>query len=947
MTSFKRTADYLDDFEYAADLDDPFSSQSYSSQQSHSFDDGSSPDLDVGARDWNHVWNELIGDPSYQSGIYYADEDLTANNFFPAIHNVQDNIESLLVKDFGIPLFENADGLQIDQGDTVGQPQNDFNRCYGMIHRAKSKLQGVMSDVSRALREQGCQAGTHFILDVICVHDELYVCIPGGMRIANLNVHLTVALVEQVKARTIRLEALVHRRTIFEDIGAATKAKEAVTTININVYGTEESQDSVGRHLSVNKIWLQRPDWIRPNSTYDNPHVFKFGTGQHQSELEIPSQIQQTSGTSEFQGSVEQMYSMLTRDSHLKGLAGDARLRTPLLHHQEKALDFMIQRETGPIAVEFQLWEATTVETEPWYRHKITGIRSRTVPAEEGGGILADEMGMGKTLSMLALIVRTLDEATKWSNEPDVHIAEEILPTKILSRATLVVVPSPLLLDTWEGEILSHVNLPLKILKYHGSARTNDPRVMADSDIVLTTYHTIIADKHRSDPATEIAWYRIVLDEAHFIRRNSTFLHKGVAELDAKFRWCLTGTPIQNTLDDIGSLFAFIKIFPFDRLGVFRKYITAPFNEGGIRRLEGQQNLVRLFDSICIRRTKEHLNLTVPVETPRKVWFSPEEREQYKKTKEDMKRALQHLVGASESRSRFSMFQAQLQLRLLCNHGTFQHQFHWARSRNTRDAREDALTSAGTDGEVKCSACEQTVHAMLSNRASGLSDQCAHVLCAECKEGTGDGCPVCEATFRPLKHHRHHTTAGEISQSRLHEGGLRPKGYSSKMVALTEDLTSAAAAGDKSIVFSCWTTTLDLIGQHLHAAGIAFARIDGEHSVEHRQAVLACFERDPCIPVLIMTTGVGAFGLSIIVANRVFLVEPQWNPSVEAQAIGRTIRIGQQKAVVVTRYVVENSVEEDIQVLQQRKRGIAKMTTKDLKPALADTYIKSEYRAFD
>ncbi|KIX96920.1 uncharacterized protein Z520_07034 [Fonsecaea multimorphosa CBS 102226] len=946
MTSFKRTADYLDHLEYPDDCHDPFSSQSFSSQHSQSFDGGSDQYINVGARDWNHVWNELIGDPTHESGIGHGGDveeaDPHTNTFFSAIDNVQGHIESWFANDLGIGPFGDADALQIDLGDTVGQPHNDFNRCYGMIYRAKAKLQGVMSEVSRCLREDVPQARTHFILDIICADEQLYVCIPGGMRIATLNVHLTEALMEHVKVQKIRLEALVHRRTIFDDIGAATKANEAVTTININVYGTEESQRDIGHDLSVKKVWLQRPDWVSPTSTYDNPHVLRLGTTQSESEVEIPCQIEQSSRTSGFQESVEEMYSMLQRDSHLQGLAGDARLGTELLQHQKKALDFMIQRETGPIPERFQLWEATTVESEPCYRHKIAGIKSRVVPAETGGGILADEMGMGKTYSMLALIVRTLDEATKWSGDPDAHIAEEILPTKILSRATLVVVPSPILLATWENEFIKRVNLPLKLLKYHGSGRTKDPTVMADNDIVLTTYHTLIADKHRSNPATEVAWYRIILDEAHFIRRNSTFLHKGVAELDAKFRWCLTGTPIQNTLDDIGSLFAFLKIFPFDRLGIFRRYITVPFNEGGNRRLDGQQNLAHLFDSLCIRRTKEHLNLAVPVERTRPIQLSPEERAQYQKTKEDMKRTLQQLVGASETQSRFSMFQAQLQLRLLCNHGTFQHQFHWAKSRNTRDAREDAVNSAGTDGEIKCSACGQTVHTVLSTRPSGLSTICTHVLCAECKEGTGDSCPMCEATFKPLRHQRH--TAGAISQSRLHEGDLRSEGRSSKMVALVEDLRSAAADGDKSIVFSCWTTTLDLIGKHLYYSGVTFERIDGEHSVEHRQSVLARFETDPHIPVLIMTTGVGAFGLSIIAASRVFLVEPQWNPSVEAQAIGRAIRIGQEKAVQVTRYVVENSVEESILKLQQRKRGIAKMTTKDVE--MADTYIKPEHEAF-
>ncbi|PZU15513.1 MAG: hypothetical protein DI622_12495, partial [Chryseobacterium sp.] len=153
----------------------------------------------------------------------------------------------------------------------------------------------------------------------------------------------------------------------------------------------------------------------------------------------------------------------------------------------------------------------------------------------------------------------------------------------------------------------------------------------------------------------------------------------------------------------------------------------------------------------------------------------------------------------------------------------------------------------------------------------------------------------------------------KVSSSGSHHGYFRTQGQSRKMDALVADVLAAAAAGDKSIVFSCWTTTLDLIGLHFQGNAITFDRIDGDYGISQRQKVLDRFQNDPVISTLIMTTGVGAFGLNIIAANRVFLVEPQWNPSVEEQAVGRTIRIGQQKAVHVTRYIVRGTVEEDIQ----------------------------------
>ncbi|KAI4608165.1 hypothetical protein J4E80_009173 [Alternaria sp. BMP 0032] len=98
-----------------------------------------------------------------------------------------------------------------------------------------------------------------------------------------------------------------------------------------------------------------------------------------------------------------------------------------------------------------------------------------------------------------------------------------------------------------------------------------------------------------------------------------------------------------------------------------------------------------------------------------------------------------------------------------------------------------------------------------------------------------------------------------------------------------------------------------------------FQRIDGECSTTKRERILHQFTEDPNLRVLIMTTGTGAVGLNLATANRVFIVEPQWNPSVENQAVARALRLGQKQAVLVTRYVVEQTVEQDMRALQDTK----------------------------
>ncbi|KAF2823688.1 hypothetical protein CC86DRAFT_298367, partial [Ophiobolus disseminans] len=113
------------------------------------------------------------------------------------------------------------------------------------------------------------------------------------------------------------------------------------------------------------------------------------------------------------------------------------------------------------------------------------------------------------------------------------------------------------------------------------------------------------------------------------------------------------------------------------------------------------------------------------------------------------------------------------------------------------------------------------------------------------------------------------------------------------------------------IIFTCWTRTLDLIQHYLKCAGLDqrqghFQRIDGECPTSKRERILDDFAHNPHLRVLIMTTGTGAVGLNLATANR---VEPQWNPSVENQAIARALRLGQEQPVLVTRYVVDQTVE--------------------------------------
>jgi SNF2 family DNA or RNA helicase len=144
---------------------------------------------------------------------------------------------------------------------------------------------------------------------------------------------------------------------------------------------------------------------------------------------------------------------------------------------------------------------------------------------------------------------------------------------------------------------------------------------------------------------------------------------------------------------------------------------------------------------------------------------------------------------------------------------------------------------------------------------------------------------------------------------------------SSKIEALVEALSDAAADGHKALVFSQWTSLLDLVEPHLKTAGITWNRLDG--STTDRGSVVNAFQSDGGPSVMLLSLKAGGVGLNLTAADHVFLLDPWWNPAVEDQAADRTHRIGQDKPVFVYRVVAKDTVEERILVLQEKKRAVA------------------------
>jgi SNF2 family DNA or RNA helicase len=176
-----------------------------------------------------------------------------------------------------------------------------------------------------------------------------------------------------------------------------------------------------------------------------------------------------------------------------------------------------------------------------------------------------------------------------------------------------------------------------------------------------------------------------------------------------------------------------------------------------------------------------------------------------------------------------------------------------------------------------------------------------------------------------------------LRQAACHPGLLpgQKAATSSKVEALVEALQTAADDGHKALVFSQWTSLLDLIEPLLERASIAFSRLDG--STRDRAAVVDAFQAEAGPPVMLVSLRAGGTGLNLTAADHVFLCDPWWNPAVEDQAADRAHRIGQARPVTIYRLVAAGTVEERIVELQQRKRAVGEAVLGDAAAAAALT----------
>ncbi len=417
------------------------------------------------------------------------------------------------------------------------------------------------------------------------------------------------------------------------------------------------------------------------------------------------------------------------------------------------------------------------------------------------GGCLADDMGLGKTVQVLAHLER-------------LRVAGE------LNRPTLVVCPNSVVYN-WIQET-ERFAPALNVVSYTGPQRSEVLKEIGSAHVVVTTYGVLRRDIL---DLKEIDFEYVVLDEAQAIKNSSSQTAKCSRLLQGRHRLALSGTPIENRLLDIWSIFEFLNPGMLGSSTSLKRVLTrktrGPLGE------ELSRFLASALQPFLLRRTKEQVANELPEKTELTLYCEMEDK------------------------------QRGLYDQLLLHY------------------RETLLKKVDEDGIG--STRMHVLEALLRLRQAA----CHPALVDKEKSGY----PSCKLdTLIPL----------------LHE--LRSEGH-------------------KALVFSQFTSYLSILRRMLEQEELPYEYLDGQ--VRDRKSRVERFQNDPDVPLFLISLKAGGLGLNLTAADYVYILDPWWNPAVEAQAIDRAHRIGQTRHVFAYRLICRNTVEEKILQLQDQKRALA------------------------
>ncbi|UZP43118.1 hypothetical protein NXS19_010934 [Fusarium pseudograminearum] len=705
-------------------------------------------------------------------------------------------------------------------------------------------------------------------------------------------------------------------------------------SLEISVYGPLEVFEELGTWFEHYQVYLQDPRECHQEVRYCNPH--RLSTDDITSCPLLSDVISQSSNYLQFELISQQsdLLDELCSHDNLEEAPQPSVIKRELKRHQKQALTFMMRRERGWAFSDRDpdIWEMKHTNQGKYFFNSVSQTSQLEEPPQCYGGIVADPMGLGKTLTMIALVATDLDSEISNDNGGDEFHSK--VPT------TLIVVP-PSLIGTWEEQLLEHVvEGGLTCHQYHRKDRQISVNKLKDTHIVLTTYHTVSAEwnslnKGNSSVLFSVCWHRIILDEAHLIRNSNSRMSQAICALESRSRWAVTGTPIQNRLGDLASLFKFVRVHPYTDRKCFDVDISRLWKTGEYQ--EAIKRLKRLSKCLLLRRDKGTVSLPPRKDMQCPVDFSPEERALYDNLRQNtivsIDKASKYGSDSIKPGSYANVLQQIESLRLVCNIGLHYHTRHDKVIRSIPEAdawAKIAQTTFNMEREMaliiclRCSSASDITETISDGPATTSQNplffSCLRFICAECTQSSGQNI---ECGHNPRCAVAQVSTSGQSLETSLSD--MQPQtdiGLPSKVKALITDIKSLPPH-EKCVVFSTWRMTLDIVEAGLEQSSISSVRFDGKVPQRSRQKVVDNFRNDPSVHVMLLTLSCGAAGLTLTVATRAYLMEPHWNPTLEEQALARIHRIGQTREVTTVRFFMRDSFEHQVIKRQESKKYLA------------------------
>lgn len=560
------------------------------------------------------------------------------------------------------------------------------------------------------------------------------------------------------------------------------------------------------------------------------------------------------------------------------------------------------------------------------------------------GGLLGDEMGLGKTIQAVSLIM------SDW-------------PAK---KPSLVLVP-PVALMQWMTEIESYTDGTLKTLVVHGTNSKSKNLTVKDIkqyDVIIMSYNSLESMFRKQEKGFkrkdglfkeksvihQTEFHRVILDEAHSIKTRTTMTAKACFALKVTYRWCLTGTPLQNRIGEFFSLIRFLNIRPFacylcktcpcsqlewnmdannrckgckhggmQHVSVFNQELLNPIQRYGNTGLGAVafKKLRVMTDRIMLRRLKkDHTNA---MELPAKEidvtrqFFGEEENDFANSIMTSGQRKFDTYVASGVLLNNYAnIFGLIMQMRQVADH-------------------PDLILKKNSEGGqnvLVCSICDETAEDAIRSR-------CKHDFCRLCAKSylnstQEPNCPQCHIPLSiDLEQPEMEQDEASVKKSSI-INRIKMENWtsSSKIELLVHELHKLRSdnASHKSIIFSQFTTMLQLIEWRLRRAGITTVMLDGSMTPAQRQASIEYFMKNAHVECFLVSMKAGGVALNLTEASRVFIVDPWWNPAAEWQGGDRIHRIGQNRPCTITRLCIEDSVESRMVLLQEKKTNMINST---------------------